>query len=89
MNRDGPLARRVIVVVIDGCGLDRFHEAEKPYLEKMMDEGTVFESVETVYPARTVVCFSSMFTGAPPEAHGITSNLVLKLGLKVESVFDR
>ena len=88
VNGDGPLASRVIVVVIDGCRLDRFREAEKPYLEKMMDEGTVFESVETVYPARTVVCFSSMFTGAPPEAHGITSNLVLKLGLKVESVFD-
>ena len=88
VNRDGPLARRVIVVVIDGCRLDRFHEAEKPYLEKMMAGGTVFESVETVYPARTVVCFSSMFTGAAPEQHGITSNLVLELGLKVESVFD-
>ena len=88
VNRDGPLARRVIVVVIDGCRLDRFREAEKPYLEKMMAGGAVYESVETVYPARTVVCFSSMFTGAAPEAHGITSNLVLKLGLRVESVFD-
>jgi predicted AlkP superfamily pyrophosphatase or phosphodiesterase len=54
----------------------------------MMAGGTVFESVETVYPARTVVCFSSMLTGAAPEAHGISSNLVIKLGLRVESVFD-
>jgi hypothetical protein len=88
VNRDGASAKRVIVVVIDGCRLDRFREAEKPYLEKMMAGGTVYGSVETVYPARTVVCFSSMLTGAPPERHGITSNLVLKLGLKVESVFD-
>jgi hypothetical protein len=88
VNRGAPLAQRVIVVVIDGCRLDRFHEAEKPYLERMLVGGTVFESVETVYPARTVVCFSSMFTGAAPEEHGITSNLVLKLGLRVESVFD-
>jgi hypothetical protein len=88
VNRDGPRAERLIVIVIDGCRLDRFHEAEKPYLERMMARGTVYESVETVYPARTVVCFSSMLTGAAPEAHGITSNLVLKLGLKVESVFD-
>jgi hypothetical protein len=88
VNRERPLARRVMVVVIDGCRLDRFHEAEKPYLERMMVGGTVYESVETTYPARTVVCFSSMFTGAAPERHGITSNLVLKLGLKVESVFD-
>ena len=88
VNRDGPLAKRVIVVVIDGCRLNRFHEAEKPYLEKKMAGGTVYENVETTYPARTVVCFSSMFTGAPPEKHGITSNLVLKLGLRVESIFD-
>jgi hypothetical protein len=88
INTAGPLAKRVIVVVIDGCRLDRFHEAEKPYLEKMMAGGTVYDSVETTYPARTVVCFSSMFTGAVPESHGITSNLVLKLGLKVESIFD-
>jgi len=88
VNVGEPLARRVIVVVIDGCRLDRFHEAEKPYLERMMARGTVYESVETAYPARTVVCFSSMFTGAAPERHGITSNLVLKLGLRVESVFD-
>ena len=87
-NQGEPLAKRVIVVVIDGCRLDRFHEAEKPYLEKMMSGGTVYESVETTYPARTVVCFSSMFTGAAPERHGITSNLVLKLGLRVESIFD-
>jgi hypothetical protein len=88
VNDGTPLAKRVIVVVIDGCRLDRFRQAEKPYLEKMMAGGTVYESVETVYPARTVVCFSSMFTGAAPEAHGIRSNLVLKLGLRVESVFD-
>ncbi len=88
VNEDGPLAKRVIVVVIDGCRLDRFHEAEKPYLERMMARGTVYKTVETAYPARTVVCFSSMFTGAAPERHGIASNLVLKLGLKVESVFD-
>jgi hypothetical protein len=87
VNRSKPLAKRVIVVVIDGCRLDRFREAEKPYLERMMTGGTVFESVETVYPARTVVCFSSMLTGAAPEAHGIISNLVIRLGLRVESVF--
>ena len=88
VNVDAPLARRVIVIVIDGCRLDRFHEAQKPYLEKMMAGGTVYENVETAYPARTVVCFSSMFTGAAPERHGVSSNLVLKLGLKVESIFD-
>src|SRR5918998_5695950 len=36
VNRGEPLARRVIIVVIDGCRRDRFHEAEKPYLERKM-----------------------------------------------------
>jgi hypothetical protein len=88
VNDGAPLTERVIIIVIDGCRLDRFREAEKPYLERMMASGTVYESVETTYPARTVVCFSSMLTGAAPERHGIASNLVLKLGLKVESIFD-
>lgn len=88
VNDGTPLAKRVIVIVIDGCRLDRFREAEKPYLERMMAMGTHYESIETVYPARTVVCFSSMLTGAAPERHGIASNLVLKLGLKVESILD-
>ena len=88
VNNEEPLAERVIVIVIDGCRLDRFREAKKPYLEKMMASGTVYECVETTYPARTVVCFSSMLTGAAPEGHGIASNLVLRLGLKVENIFD-
>jgi predicted AlkP superfamily pyrophosphatase or phosphodiesterase len=45
-------------------------------------------NMETVYPARTVVCFSSMFTGTYPFEHGIKSNMVWKLGIKVESIFD-
>ena len=77
VNRDGALAKRVIVVVIDGCRLDRFHEAEKPYLERMMARGTVYKKVETVYSARTVVCFSSMFILAKLVAQVITSKLVL------------
>jgi predicted AlkP superfamily pyrophosphatase or phosphodiesterase len=44
--------------------------------------------METVYPARTVVCFSSMFTGTYPFEHGIKSNMVWRLGIKTESIFD-
>ena len=67
VNLGEPLAKRVIVVVIDGCRLDRFNEAEKPYLEKMMSGGHGLRQRRNDLPARTVVCFSSMFTGAAPE----------------------
>jgi predicted AlkP superfamily pyrophosphatase or phosphodiesterase len=79
---------KVIVIVIDGMRKERFEEANAPFLKKLRAEGTEYAQMETVYPARTVVCFSSMFTGTYPREHGIRSNMVWKLGIKVESIFD-
>ncbi|MDP5275345.1 alkaline phosphatase family protein [Chengkuizengella axinellae] len=79
---------KVIVIVIDGMRKDKFKEANTPFLDDMRLKGTEYTQMETVYPARTVVCFSSMFTGTYPREHGITSNMVWKLGIKVESIFD-
>ena len=39
-----------------------------------------------VMPSVTPVCFSTIFTGAPPEVHGITK--YMKPVLKVETLFD-
>ncbi len=82
------LNEKVIVIVIDGMRKERFEEAEAPFLKKLRAEGTEYAQMETVYPARTVVCFSSMFTGTYPREHGIRSNMVWRLGIKVESIFD-
>ncbi|WP_173107047.1 alkaline phosphatase family protein [Bacillus sp. KH172YL63] len=79
---------KVVVIVIDGMRKERFYEADTPYLDSLMERGTEYLNMETVYPARTVVCFSSMFTGTYPREHGMKSNMVWKLGIKVESIFD-
>ncbi|WP_394137566.1 alkaline phosphatase family protein [Cytobacillus oceanisediminis] len=79
---------KVIVIVIDGMRKERFYEAETPFLDYLKENGTEYMNMETVYPARTVVCFSSMFTGTYPFEHGIKSNMVWKLGLNTESIFD-
>ncbi|WP_135548296.1 alkaline phosphatase family protein [Paenibacillus cymbidii] len=79
---------KVFVIVIDGMRKERFEEADAPFLKRLRAEGTEYTQMETVYPARTVVCFSSMFTGAYPRQHGIRSNMVWRLGIKVESIFD-
>lgn len=79
---------KVIVIVIDGMRKDRFEQANAPFLKSLRQNGTEFTQMETVYPARTVVCFTSMFTGTYPFEHGIQSNMVWKLGIKVESIFD-
>ncbi|OKL35606.1 alkaline phosphatase family protein [Domibacillus mangrovi] len=82
------LSEKVVVIVIDGMRKERFYEAHTPFLDSLKENGTEYMNMETVYPARTVVCFSSMFTGTYPMEHGIKSNMVWKLGIKVESIFD-
>ncbi|WP_102346195.1 alkaline phosphatase family protein [Bacillus sp. Marseille-P3661] len=82
------LNEKVIVIVVDGMRKERFAEAHTPFMDHLKNTGTEYTNMETVYPARTVVCFSSMFTGTYPFEHGITSNMVWKLGIKVESIFD-
>jgi hypothetical protein len=82
------LSEKVIVIVIDGMRKERFYEADTPFLDSLKENGTEYLNMETVYPARTVVCFSSMFTGTYPFEHGIKSNMVWRLGIKTESIFD-
>ena len=83
----GPLARRVILIVIDGCRADRYAEARTPFLDRLATEGVVATDMRTVYPARTVTAFTSMLTGAPPRVHGMRSNFVPFLGAKCQSIF--
>ena len=83
-----PLSRRVYVIVVDGCNRGRLWQADAPVVDRLAREGTEYLNVEPAYPARTVVCFSSMLTGAPPAEHGMRSNFAPRLGVRRESVFD-
>ena len=80
--------RRFIAIVIDGCRADRLWEAETPCIDRLRREGADYINTATVYPARTVTGFSSMFTGARPKTHGMRSNFVPNLGVKCDSIFD-
>jgi hypothetical protein len=85
---EGPLAKRVYVIVVDGCNRGRLWQADAPVMDRLAREGTEYLAVEPAYPARTVVCFSSMLTGATPAEHGMRSNFAPRLGVRCESVFD-
>jgi Glycosyl transferase family 2/Type I phosphodiesterase / nucleotide pyrophosphatase len=85
---DAPLAHRVYVIVVDGCNRERLRQAETPAIDRLAREGTEYLAVRPAYPARTVVCFSSMLTGAAPAEHGMRSNFAPRLGVRVESIFD-
>ena len=88
LTRGPALARRVYVIVVDGCNRGRLWQADAPVMDRLAREGTEYLAVEPAYPARTVVCFSSMLTGATPAEHGMRSNFAPRLGVRVESVFD-
>ena len=81
-------AERVYVIVVDGCNRSRLWQAHTPVMDRLAREGTEYLCVEPAYPARTVVCFSSMLTGASPAEHGMRSNFAPRLGVRCESVFD-
>ena len=83
-----PLAKRVYVIVIDGCNRGRLWQAHTPLIDRLAREGTEYLALDPAYPARTVVCFSSMLTGATPAEHGMRSNFVARLGVRSESIFD-
>jgi hypothetical protein len=82
------IAERVYVIVVDGANRERLWQADTPVIDRLAREGTEYLGVEPAYPARTVVCFSSMLTGAAPHEHGMRSNFVARLGVRRESIFD-
>jgi hypothetical protein len=82
------ISRRVYVIVVDGCNRERLWQADAPVMDRLAREGTEYLGVEPAYPARTVVCFSSMLTGATPAEHGMRSNFAPRLQVRRESVFD-
>ncbi len=87
---DPPAARagRVYVIVVDGANRERMWQAHMPTIDRLAREGTEYLDVDPAYPARTVVCFSSMLTGATPAEHGMRSNFAPRLGVRCQSVFD-
>jgi len=84
----GKLCKKVILLNIDGCRLDRFYEAKLPFLTFLEKESTYFpHGLQTVYRALTNPAFASIFTGAVPGIHGIKSNN-LGQAMRVEGLPD-
>jgi len=84
----GSCAERVIVLNIDGCRLDRFYEAELPFLTTLREKAAYFpKGLQTVYRALTNPAFASILTGTTPDVHGVTSNN-LGQAIKVEALPD-
>ena len=69
-----PLARRVLILSIDGLRPDAISLAPMPNLQALMQSSAYSLSAQTVYPSVTLVGHASMLTGLCPEDHGVYWN---------------
>ena len=63
--------RNVLVVLLDGLGLNRWkNERDVPLLERFTERGTV-TPLTSVYPSETAAAMTTYRTGALPAEHGV------------------
>ncbi|MBE0669011.1 MAG: alkaline phosphatase family protein [Anaerolineales bacterium] len=69
-----PLARRVLILSIDGLRPDAIPLAPMPNLMDLMDSGAYTLSAQTIYPSATLPAHTSMLSGLCPQKHGVDWN---------------
>jgi predicted AlkP superfamily pyrophosphatase or phosphodiesterase len=65
--------RRVVLVVLDGLRPDAIERFDLTVLAELARRGASTLTATTVSPSVTAACMASLFTGVPPERHGLTS----------------
>lgn len=73
-QKDGIPAKRVILIGIDGMGIDGFQKAKTPNLDELVRSGALSLNTRAVMPTVSGPNWGSHLLGAGPEQHGITSN---------------
>jgi len=81
-----PAVSRVILVTFDTTRADRlgcygYELAETPTLDRLADEGVLFEQAVSPVPT-TLPSHSTMFTGIYPQDHGVRYNIFYRLSEK-------
>lgn len=69
-----PLARRVLILSIDGLRPEAISLAPMPNLQSLMQSGAYTLTAQTVYPSVTLIAHASMLVGVCPSKHGVDWN---------------
>lgn len=85
-----PLARRVLILSIDGLRPDAISLAPMPNLIALMTSGAYTLSAQTIYPSVTLPAHTSMLSGLCPKKHGVNWNDYLPENgyAQVTDIFD-
>jgi len=68
-----PRGKRVVILMLDGFGMDYYENTELPVMREMAAEG-VFKKGSGVFPSLTNANNISIACGSWPEVHGVTTN---------------
>lgn len=82
-------AKRVILIVMEGCRKDRLEDAYTPFFDWLESKGTTYNKMETLYPARTYSTAASLYTGAYPRDHKILQDLYFPPSQPVENLMQK
>ena len=69
-----PIAKRVIILSIDGMRPDAIELAPMPNLMNLMQVSAYSLTAQTIFPSSTLPSHSSMLTGLCPDKHGVDWN---------------
>lgn len=69
-----PVARHVIVFLIDGLRPDALPQVQTPHIDRLASQGAFSWKAQTVTPSVTLPCLTSLFQAVPPGRHGILDN---------------
>jgi len=85
-----PLARRVLILSIDGLRPEAISLAPMPNLISLMQSGAYTLSAQTIFPSSTLPAHTSMLSGLCPSKHGVNWNDYLpeKGYANVTDIFD-
>lgn len=68
------LAKRVVLISLDGIRTDGLKQAKTPNLDALFAEGAFSNSTRDVMPSVTLPNWTSILCGVGPEQHGVTDN---------------
>ena len=72
--QEGILAKRIIMIGLDGISVEGYQKAKHPNLDQLMSDGVLSLTTRNVMPSVTLPNWTTHLTGSGPEQHGVLSN---------------
>lgn len=83
-----PLAKQVILFVIDGLRPDALQQTSTPQIDQLVAQGAYTWRAQTVTPSVSLPCHTSLFFAVLPARHGVLGNVWTPLQPPVPNLIE-